>query len=206
MCVAIRWVDNNYEVHEDPIGLVQVPKTDAETLTSALKCVLIHCVLPITQFRRQGYDSAANIADHLKGVAACVKAEQPPALFVHRLANLCLQDFSWMSTQINEALDLVNELVIQKLVKLSPKCHHPFENIKSQISPETSILHPLCLTRWTVRIGAIESIITNYDTLYKLLDEIHQSSRDEDSLKAAGLLTQLENLAHILVSSYFYGI
>ena len=22
MCVAIKWADNNYEVHEDPIGLV----------------------------------------------------------------------------------------------------------------------------------------------------------------------------------------
>ena len=44
MCVAIRWADYNYEIHEDPIGLIQVPKTDAETLTSALKgCVDLLC-------------------------------------------------------------------------------------------------------------------------------------------------------------------
>ena len=46
-------------------------------------------------------------------VAAHIKAEQPAALFVHCLAhslNLCLQNVSWNSTQINEALDLINEM------------------------------------------------------------------------------------------------
>ena len=27
MCVAIRWVDEVYEIHEGPLGLVQVPST-----------------------------------------------------------------------------------------------------------------------------------------------------------------------------------
>ena len=27
MCICIRWVDDEYEVSEEPIGLVQVPKT-----------------------------------------------------------------------------------------------------------------------------------------------------------------------------------
>ena len=67
MCVAIRWVDKNYEIYEDPIGLVQVTKTDAGTLTSALKDVLIRCVLPINQCRGQAYDGAANMAGHLNG-------------------------------------------------------------------------------------------------------------------------------------------
>ena len=201
MCIAIRWVDNNYEIHEDPIGLVQVPKTDAETLTSAIRDVLIRCVLQISLCRGQAYDGAANMAGHLNGVAAHIKAEQPAALFVHCLAynlNLCLQDVSRISTQVNEALDLVNELV--KFVKLSPKRHHLFETIKLQISPETNNLRPLCPTRWTVRTGAIDSVITNYSTLCKLLDEIHESSRDEYSAKAAGLLTQLEKF------STFFGL
>ena len=94
--------------------------------------MLICCVLSISQCRGQAYDGAANMAGHLNGVAARVKAEQPAALFVHCLAhnlNLCLQDVSRMSTQINEALNVVNELV--KFVKLSPKHHYAFENIKS---------------------------------------------------------------------------
>ena len=59
-------------------------------------------------------------------------------------------------------------------------------------------VHFVQLRRWTVRTGAIESIITNYSSLCKLLDEIHELSRDEYSVKAAGLLTQLEKFG-----SYF---
>ena len=115
--------------------------------------------------------------------------------------NLCLQDVSRISTHIDEALDLVNELA--KFVKLLPKCHHLFETIKAQVSPETGNLQPLCPTRWTVRTAAIESIITNYSILFKLLDEIHESSWDEFSVKAGGLLTHLEKFGtYFFVLSY----
>ena len=36
MCVVIRWVDEEYKILEEPIGLIQVPKTDSATLTGAL--------------------------------------------------------------------------------------------------------------------------------------------------------------------------
>ena len=52
LCVVIRWVEE-YEIYEDLIGLVQVPKTDANTLTYALKDVLVHCILPLSQCRGQ---------------------------------------------------------------------------------------------------------------------------------------------------------
>ena len=44
-------IDGEYEIHEDPIGVIQVPKTDAVTLTSALKDVLrvICCILPCNE-------------------------------------------------------------------------------------------------------------------------------------------------------------
>ena len=35
--ICIRWVDNNFEIHEDPIELIPVPKTDSATLTGANK-------------------------------------------------------------------------------------------------------------------------------------------------------------------------
>lgn len=58
MCVVIRWVDDDYEIYEDPIGLMQVPKMDAETLTSALKDILVCCILPLSQCKGQTYDGA----------------------------------------------------------------------------------------------------------------------------------------------------
>ena len=39
--ISIRWVENDYQVHEDLIGLVEVEATDAATLCSIIK-VIVH--------------------------------------------------------------------------------------------------------------------------------------------------------------------
>ena len=51
--VSIRWVSNDYEVREDPIGLCQVPDTKAETLFKVIKDLLIRCNLPLALCRGQ---------------------------------------------------------------------------------------------------------------------------------------------------------
>lgn len=68
LTVSFRWSDNNYSIHEDPIGLVQVPKTDAETHSSALRDVLARCMLPLNKYRGQAYDGTSNISGPKIGV------------------------------------------------------------------------------------------------------------------------------------------
>ena len=196
MCMCIRWVDNEYEVNENPIGFVQVPKTDSQTLYSALHDVCICCMLPLEKCRGQAYDDAATMSDHLRGVAARVKQEQSAALHVHCLAhslNLCLQDTSRVCSCIRETLHLVMELV--QLIKWSPKRTSLFEQLKEEMSPETHSLRPLCPTRWTVRTAAIHAVISNYETLCKVLDEVHSGGRDEYAMKAGGYLQQMEKFS-----------
>ena len=62
LSISIRWVSSNYEIHEDCIGMIQVPKTDAETLSMAIKDVLIRCAIPLSQCRGQAYDGASNMS------------------------------------------------------------------------------------------------------------------------------------------------
>ena len=83
-CVSFCWVSKDYEIFEEPIGLVQMSKTDAATIFAALKDVLLRGILLVSSCR-----------DHLHGVASHFKEEEPAALYVHCLAdglNLCLQD------------------------------------------------------------------------------------------------------------------
>lgn len=47
MSVCIRWVDEEFVIHEDPVELIHLPKTDANTLTSALKDSLLRLCLPL---------------------------------------------------------------------------------------------------------------------------------------------------------------
>ena len=41
MCIAIRWVDSSYDIHETALGLVQLPNTKALTLFNVIKDVLV---------------------------------------------------------------------------------------------------------------------------------------------------------------------
>ena len=68
--------NDNYEVYEDPIGLVQVPTKDAETLYTTLRDVCIRRMLPLEKCRGQAYDGASNMSGHIRGVAARVKQDQ----------------------------------------------------------------------------------------------------------------------------------
>ena len=44
LVICIRWVDDNFEIHEDPIELLNVPQTDANTLTTCIKdCYDVVC-------------------------------------------------------------------------------------------------------------------------------------------------------------------
>ena len=62
--IVIRWVSEAYEVNEDPIGMVKVPKTTADILYKTILDVLTRCSLPLENCRGQGYDGASNMSGY----------------------------------------------------------------------------------------------------------------------------------------------
>ena len=200
LTLCVRWVDMELTIHEDPLKLVHVPKTDANTLTSVVKDCLIRFSLPISQCRGQAYDGASNMSGHLNGVAAQIEKDVPAALFLHCFAhctNLCLQSIGRQCAPIRYALDLV--MGISQLIRYSPKRTSLFLSLQSQLSPgSTTSLKPLCPTRWTVRTAAISAVLTNYSVLCAALEEINIETHDEYGMKAGGYLAQMENF-----STYF---
>ena len=98
------------------------------------------------------------MSGHISGVATRVKKEERAALHVHCLAhslNLCLQSTARACMPISECLHFVMEIV--QLIKWSNKRSHLFHQIKSELSPDTQDLKPLCPTRWTVRTESINT-------------------------------------------------
>ena len=65
--LSLRWVDDEYVVNEDPIGLFVLPNTTADTITSVIKDLLCRCDIPLSLCRGQGYDGAANMQGKRKG-------------------------------------------------------------------------------------------------------------------------------------------
>ena len=159
LAVCIRWVDKDFNIHEDP---VEVLKTNSLTLTGAVKDCLIRLCMPISQCRGQAYDGASNMSGYLNGVAAQIQKDVPSALFVHCLAhctNLCLQSVGCQCVSIRDALDIVME--ISQLIRYSPKRTRLFQSVQAQLVTASPTLKLLCPTRWTARTAAIHSVLLN---------------------------------------------
>ena len=199
--ISIRWVESDYVVHEDVIGLVEVEATDAATLCSTIKDILLRVNLQLAQCRGQAYDGAANMAGHISGLATRLKAEEHRMLHVHCMAhclNLCLQDCSRNCSCVRDALDLTSEL--SSLIHASPKRLALFQNLKSELNYATPGLKPLCPTRWTVRTAALDAVIKNYTVICTALEQISKECCGEPSRKASGLISLMEKF------STFYGL
>ena len=121
------------------------------------------------------------------------KNEVPAVLPVHCLAhslNLCLQDVARQVELLQDAMDVVREIV--GLIKFSPKCTHlSNEKLLQSDGPRCGV-KPLCPTHWTVRTEAMEAVIKQYSLLMETMEEVHCTTRDEYDLKAAGVLGALE--------------
>jgi len=198
--ICIRWVDAEFTIHKDPIELVHLPKTDLETIASALKDCLIRFSLRLSQCRGQAYDGASSMSGHLNGVAARIEKEVPLAIFVHCFAhctNLCLQSVGWQCGPIWDTLDLVMEM--SQLILKSPKSTTLFLALQAQLSPGSNSLRPLFPTRWTVCTGAaVSTVISNYAVLCTSLEEINATTHDDYGHKAGGMLALMDKFSTFL--------
>lgn len=205
--ISIRWVDSCHSIHEDLIGMEQ---TDALTMSSTIKDVLIRCGLSLSNCRGQAYDGSSNMSGHLSGVATRLLAEEPCALYVHCSAhclNLALQDSSRRSTCVRDALSLAAD--IANFIRASPKRFAQFRSLKDQLCKANPGIKPLCPTRWTVRTASIDTILKNYGVIIQQLEEIEASAHGDASSKAAGLIAHMEKfstffglkLAHLVFSA-----
>ena len=195
--VSIRWVDSQYSINEDLLGMHEVEQTDAATLSAVLKDCLVRFSLSLNDLHGQAYDGASNMAGKLSGVAKRVLDAYPKAHFVHCMAhclNLCLQYVAKNCTCIREALSLTSEFI-----RASPKRLALFETVQRKKAPGSPRLKPLCPTRWTVRNEAINALLKNYGVLCFELEQIFHESGDV-AYKACGLLALMDKF------SVFFGL
>ena len=117
--VCIWWVDHeNLTDHEDTIGVYNVGTIDANTLTTAIRDVLLCISLKMSECHGQGYDGAPNMTGSRKGVTTQLIAEEPHALLMHcyrHCLNLAVADSVKESKVCRDALDTAFE--VSKLIR-----------------------------------------------------------------------------------------
>ena len=135
MCIAIRWENSSYDIHEASLGLVQLPDTKAQTLFTFIKDVLMRCSLPIASCIGQAYDGAANMSGVRNGVQALMKKAAGHCLYVHCFAhslNLCVQDVAKKCELLRNCMEFIFQLV--QLIKFSPKRLNLFDSVHREIT------------------------------------------------------------------------
>ncbi|CAL8133065.1 unnamed protein product [Orchesella dallaii] len=130
------------------------------------------------------------MAGQFRGVQARILEVQEKAIFVHcfnHSLNLALQDTITKNQFFRNLLSNVHE--IGTIMKGSPKRNAEFEKLlgkSNSIKPR-----PLCPSRWTVRVRAIDGILSGYDTVLEFFENL-SGSDDKVATKAAGIYSQLE--------------
>ena len=148
LAICFRWVDSELQVHEEFVGLYQIPDIFTNTTVQAVKDYLLHMNLEWNRCRRQCYDRASVTTGHKNGVATQIRAIETRALFMHcygHALNIAMCETIKKSKVYRDTLDVTYEVC--KLVKFSPKKNVIFDKLKEDISPVTPGLRMLCPTR-----------------------------------------------------------
>jgi Domain of unknown function (DUF4371) len=196
LSICLRWVDNNFSIHEDCIGLYEVDRANAASISSMLLDAITRCGLNVNNVRGQGYDGASVMSGSESGVASRIKDIEKRAIFVHcsgHCMSLAVQDAAKNVALVRDTLDLVKDVI--NFIRASPLRMRCFDLLRVQVmhdGPLTASLRPLCPTRWTVRVKSIQSLLDNYEALCSALEEAASRSTDDSSAKASGFLKRLE--------------
>ena len=204
--ICLRWVDNEFEVHEDLIGLYNIESTASDSLVAMLNDVMIRMNLSLVKCRGQCYDGASNMSGNKNGVAKQIREIEPRALYTHcygHVLNLAVKDSVDENKLLKDALDMAHEIV--KVIKNSPKKEAIFK--RKQIEDEVNSdipqigIRKMCPTRWTVRADALDSILQNYDTIMESLEDYISEEKDSGKkAKLMGILSCMEKF------DFFFGL
>ena len=111
--ICFRHVDDDLHVHEDFVGLYELPNTSGAIIADMIFDVITRLSLPRDNLRAQTYDGAANMMGQYKGCQAIVKNRQPLALHFHcgaHVANLVMQHAVSDCPAVRDAIQWVHEL------------------------------------------------------------------------------------------------
>lgn len=200
--ICLRWVDDDFEIHEEFIGLYKVDSIAASTLVQVIKDVLLRMNLSLDKARGQCYDGAAAMAGCRSGIAKRISDEEPRAVFMHcygHALDLAISDTVKNCDCINNALSDTRE--ITTFIKGSPQRQTQFQHIKDSVAPLSPGIRTLCPTRWTIRAASLQSVLDNYEVLLQTWDALLEITKESDvRARIDGMATKMNTF------TFFFGV
>ena len=136
------------------------------------------------------------------GVATQICKEEPRAVYTHcygHSLNLAAADAIKQSKVMKSALATTHE--VTKHIKYSLHRDALFQNLKSELTPDTLGVRVHCPTRWTVWANSLASVLSNYTVLQELWDELSDIVKDTETIaQINGVSSQMKNF------DFFFGV
>ncbi|MES9880276.1 MAG: DUF4371 domain-containing protein [Sedimenticola sp.] len=221
LSICVRYLVNS-EVREDFLGFVELPRTNAETITHVMIDKLREWKVDLDKWRGKGFDGAATMSGHVSGVQARITELLPHAKFFTHCQSHCLNLAIVASCtkvpQIRNFMNTFKELTLffgysakrKDILKTRMKnaTHDLLADSQGNEDEDTSILMnaarrqslpTLSDTRWLARVDSISTLLAHYDHIYDALQQVADESQSQSSRDASSFMHSMQQFENIVV-------
>ena len=194
LTLILRWVDSDFVVSEEFLGLYNLATANAQSIVDIISDTFLRLQISFSKLRGQCYDWCNTMAGAKGGEAAKIAQLEPRAVFTHcygHALSLGVSDTVKTLPVLRDCLDTCFELV--RLVKFSPKREAMLRGLKEEIGSDAPSVRTMCPTRWTVCAQSLSSILVNYDNLQLLWETAFKSTTETDvKARIRGIVSQMD--------------
>ena len=226
LAVCIRYLnassDDEVRVNEVFLGFVELPTTDASTITDSLLGNLSKWGLDTERLRGMGFDGASNMSGTQSGVQARITQRYPKAKYFTHCSSHCLnlvivascnkvqeiknfmttfQELSFFFSYSPKRKEILKQNFstssdAEDLLADCPKEEHEERLFKSALNRES--LPTLSDTRWLSRVDSISTLLASYSKIYDAVAQVKAQSKGKSSHDASGFLHGMEQFQYII--------
>lgn len=171
VAICLRYARSpNFTIEENFVCFADTSETTGDVLSGIICNKMRDLNLDMSNLVGQGYDGAANMSGHVRGVQARIQEEYPGAVYVHCLShnlNLAIGH----SCTIVSVRNMYN--IVQKLtafITASPKRQQIYVTHAEKY--KAPLLTKYCETRWTCRTDSVDSIIECFQPIIDTLESL----------------------------------
>jgi len=229
LSVCVRYLTDTFVVEETFLGFVELPKTDAQTISEVLLNSVQHWGLNTSNWRGQGYDGASTMSGQVSGVQARITAKLPKVrYFVHcrsHCFNLVIVVSCSKVPSVRNFMDTFKAITF--FFTASPKRKGILSEILSEragndlladsgrlatagdVSEEVIALKAnrnrcsfptLSDTKWLSPVDSISTLLCHYEAVHEALEEVRVQSTGQSSHDAACYLYSMSAFSFIIAA------
>ncbi|XP_062616029.1 uncharacterized protein LOC134277729 [Saccostrea cucullata] len=182
------------------LGLINVKKTDAQSLLEAIQQFFLAKDLDFEKVRFTAFDGTNTMSGEISGLQRRVRHISPHCLYIncrnHRLA-LCLKHLMPTYSSLKDVDSVL--LSLWKLFEHSLRRLTMFQDLQEMYGMKSYALVKAVSTRWLSHEKACSRVIDRYGTIIDILDEIYDEKKQPEVYGIRFCLTQQNTVAMMML-------